>query len=373
MLYLDNAATTLKKPLAVYAQLIKNTIFSSSNAGRGSHKKSMEAVRAIVDTQDLIAQLFNIPKPQNVVFTQNATYALNTAIFGTVRDGGHIVVTAMDHNSVLRPAFLLGNCTVVGADENGYVRAKDVEKAIREDTELIVCTHASNVCGTIQPVYEIGRMAKKHGIPFLIDAAQTAGCLTVDAVKMNADMIAFSGHKGLMGPLGTGGLYMKNPEKVFPLAVGGTGSNSESLIQPEFMPDRFHSGTMNTPGIAALGKGVKYVLRYGAESIGRYERWLAGRFEENLMNMDNVTVYGSDNRVATVAFNVGNLGSEEVFERFGGRVAVRAGYHCAPLAHRALGTSDRGVVRASFGVFNSKKDVSKMTDYVYRISKDLRG
>lgn len=373
MLYLDNAATTLKKPLAVYAQLIKSTVLNSGNAGRGGHKKSMEAVRAIVDTQDLIAELFNIKDPQNIIFTQNATYALNTAIFGTVRDGGHIVVTAMDHNSVLRPACLLGNYTVVNADSSGYVHVQDVEKAIREDTELIVCTHASNVCGTIQPVYEIGRIAKKYGIPFLIDTAQTAGCLTVDAEKIRADMIAFSGHKGLMGPLGTGGLYIRNPEKVFPLAVGGTGSNSESLIQPDFMPDKFHSGTVNAPAISALGKGVKYVLKYGAEAIGAHETKLAGRFKENLLNMDNVTVYGNDNSVATVAFNIGNLSSEETFERFGGRAAVRAGFHCAPLAHRAIGTSSTGAVRASFGVFNNRKDVEKITDYVYRISRDFAG
>ena len=373
MLYLDNAATTARKPLEVYAKLIKSTIFTSGNAGRGAHKKSMDAVRAIIDTQDLIAELFNISRPQNIIFTQNATYALNTAIFGTVRDGGHIVVTAMDHNSVLRPAYLLGNFTVVDADKTGYVRAEDVEKAIREDTSLIVCTHASNVCGTLQPVYQIGRIAKKHGIPFLIDTAQTAGCAVVDAEEMNADMIAFSGHKGLMGPLGTGGLYVKNPEKLYPLAVGGTGSNSESIIQPSFMPDKFHSGTMNTPAIAALGSGVKYVMRHGVEAIKKHEHGLAMQFRENLMNMDNVTVYGDSASVATVAFNVGKLSSDEVFERLRGRAAVRAGYHCAPLAHRALGTSDRGAVRASFGVFNTRRDVRQMTDYVYRISRNLKG
>lgn len=373
MLYLDNAATSLKKPFSVYEQLIRSTVFSSGNAGRGGHKKSMDAVRAIVDTQDLVAQLFNIPKPQNIVFTQNATYALNTAIFGTVGNGGHIVVTAMEHNSVLRPAYRLGDYTVVKADKNGYVRAADVEKAIKEDTRLIVCTHASNVCGTIQPVYEIGRIAKKHGIPFLIDTAQTAGCLKVDAVKMNADLIAFSGHKGLMGPLGTGGLYIKNPKMLAPFAVGGTGSNSESLIQPEFMPDKFHSGTMNTPAIAALGAGVKYVLKRGAEDIGKHELELARVFKENLLNMDNITLYGNENSIATVAFNVGKLGSEETFERLKGKAAVRAGYHCAPLAHRAIGTADRGVVRVSFGAFNTKRDVQRMTDYIYKISRNLKG
>lgn len=373
MLYLDNAATSLKKPLPVYASLIRHTVFSGGNAGRGGHKLSISAANVIVDTQDLIARLFNIKNPQNIVFTQNATYALNTAIFGTVGKGGHIVATAMDHNSVLRPAYALENYTVVAADKNGRVRASDVEKAIREDTQLIVCTHASNVCGTIQPVYEIGRIAKKHGIPFLIDTAQTGGCVKVDAERMNADMIAFSGHKGLLGPLGTGGLYVKDPQKLRPLAVGGTGSSSESVIQPEFMPDKFHSGTMNTPAIAALGSGVRYILRRSVEEIAQHETYLADAFKENLMNMDNVRVYGMGDSVATVAFNVGKLTSEETFELLRGRAAVRAGYHCAPLAHRAIGTENTGVVRASFGVFNTFVDVTKMTDYVYKISRTEKG
>lgn len=373
MLYLDNAATTLQKPLSVYTSLMKNTVFGGGNAGRGSHKQSMAAVRSIIDTQDLIAELFNIQQPQNIIFTQNATYALNTAIFGTVTDGGHIIVTSMDHNSVLRPAYLMGNYTVVKADRTGYVHAEDIEKAIKPDTRLIVCTHASNVCGTIEPVCEIGRIAKKHGIPFLIDTAQTAGCLKIDAVEMNADMIAFSGHKGLMGPLGTGGLYVKNPELLSPLAIGGTGSNSESIVQPDFMPDKFHSGTMNTPAIAALGAGVRYVIKHGAEAIGAYEKELSKSFKNNLLNMKNVTVYGADNSVATVAFNVGFLGSDETLEHLHGHAAVRAGYHCAPLAHKTLGTSQRGAVRVSFGIFNTKKDVKKITDLVYKISSETKG
>lgn len=373
MLYLDNAATTLKKPVSVYASLMKNTVFGGGNAGRGSHKQSMAAVRSIIDTQDLIAELFNIQKPQNIVFTQNATYALNTAILGTVRNGGHIIVTSMDHNSVLRPAYLIGNYTVVKADKTGYVNACDIEKAIKDDTCLIVCTHASNVCGTIEPVYEIGCIAKKYGIPFLIDTAQTAGCLKIDAEEMNADMIAFSGHKGLMGPLGTGGLYIKNPELIPPLVTGGTGSASESIVQPDFMPDKFHSGTMNTPAIAALGTGVRYVLKHGVKAIGSYEKELSESFRDNLSDMENITVYGSDNSVATVAFNVGFLGSEETFEYLHGHAAVRAGYHCAPLAHKTLGTSQRGAVRVSFGIFNTKKDVKKITDLVYKISREAKG
>lgn len=373
MLYLDNAATTLKKPLSVYTRLLSEAVFGGGNAGRGGHKKSVSAVRAMVDTQDLLARLFNIDRPQNIIFTQNATYALNMAILGTVGKGGHIIVTAMDHNSVLRPAYRLGNYTVVGADKNGYVNADEIEAAIREDTRLIVSTHASNVCGTLQPVYKISAIAKKHGIPFLLDTAQTAGSVDIDVKKLDVDMLAFSGHKGLMGPLGTGGLYIKHPKRLEAVITGGTGSGSESIIQPEIMPDKFHSGTMNTPAIAALGEGVRFVLRHGAENIGREENALAMRFRENLMNMDNVTVYGSEIGVATVAFNIGRLGSEEVFEMLADKAAVRAGYHCAPLAHKALGTAERGAVRASFGAFNTMGDVRKITDCVYRISKKSKG
>ncbi len=371
MMYLDNAATTLKKPFSVYARLMLAMVFDGGNAGRGGHKESMKAVRAIVDAQDAIAQLFNIQTPENIVFTQNATYALNTAIFGTVRDKKHIVVTQMEHNSVLRPAYLIGNCTVVNASREGIISAADVEKAIRDDTALIVCTHASNVCGSIQPIEEIGRIAREKNIPFLVDTAQTAGAITINAEKMNADMIAFSGHKGLMGPLGTGGLYIKNPEKLLPFAVGGTGSNSESVYQPDFMPDKFHSGTMNTPAISALAEGVKFVIKHGADAIGEYEKRLSDCFKKNLLNMENVEVYGSDRSVATVAFNIEKMGSEETFERIGGKAAVRAGYHCAPLAHKALGTEDRGAVRASFGIFNTMRDVRKMTDCIFRISKEI--
>ena len=330
MLYLDNAATTLKKPLSVYATLFKSTLFSGGNAGRGGHKMSMDAVRAIVDTQDLIAQLFNIKKAENIVFTQNATYALNTAILGTMSNGGHIVVTEMDHNSVLRPACLPGNYTVVKADKSGYVHAEDVEKAVRKDTKLIVCTHASNVCGTIQPVYAIGRIAKNHKIPLLMDVAQTAGSINIDADKMNADMIAFPGHKGLMGPLGTGGLYVKS-EELAPCARRN-GSNSEAFpnrvcLMVSQRYDEFYLQLR-------LWGRVKYVMKYGVDVIGKYEKMLSEKFKENLMNMDNVTVYGNDNSVATVAFNVANLGSEEVLKCLRVKSSGRQGYHCAPLFGR---------------------------------------
>lgn len=369
MIYLDNAATTLRKPLSVYASLFWNTLFHGGNAGRGGHRESMASVRAIVDTQDSIARLFNIDRAQNIVFTPNATYALNTAILGTAQGGGHIIVTSMDHNSVLRPAHLHGNYTVVWANNKGRVNPKEIENAIQDDTCLIVCTHASNVCGTVEPVGEIGKIAAKHHIPFLLDAAQTAGVMPLDIEKIGADMVAFPGHKGLMGPLGTGGLYIKNPDALRPLVAGGTGSNSESVAQPDFMPDKFHSGTMNAPAIAALGKGVEYILKRGAEDIREHETRLAKALRERLMNMDNVRVYGAENTVATVAFNVEGMDSEEFFERLGSWAAVRCGYHCAPLAHKTLGTDKTGAVRVSFGIYNRLCDAESMADKVYCISR----
>lgn len=373
MPYLDNAATTARKPFAVYASLLKNTIFSSGNAGRGGHEKSAAAVRAIVDTQDLAARLFNIEKPQNIIFMPNATYALNTAILGTVTDGGHIVVTSMEHNSVLRPTYLLGNFSVVWADKDGHIDPCAVESAIKDDTRLIVCTHASNVCGTLEPVRRIGKIAQSHCIPFLVDTAQTAGCLPVDAAEMNADFIAFSGHKGLMGPLGTGGLYVKNPDLLRPLVTGGTGSMSESLIQPNIMPDKFHSGTMNAPAIAALGAGIKYILKRGVIDIAVYENRLARTLRENLMNMDGARVYGDGSGTATVAFNIDGMDSDDVFDLIGGKFAVRSGYHCAPLAHHSLGTQKTGAVRVSFGIYNNMGDVHSLTDRIYKICRQIKG
>lgn len=268
MKYLDNAATSRRKPLGVYASMFKNTVFGSENAGRGGHKLSLAAVKEIVETQDEIAELFHIDEPQNIAFLQNATYALNFAIRGALHDGGHVIATQMDHNSVLRPVYEHGDYTIVKADKFGFVNPADVEKAIKGNTRLIACTHASNVCGTLQQAEEIGKIAKKHGVLFLLDTAQTAGCVDIDAERLNVDFLAFSGHKGLMGPLGTGGLYVRNPETLTPIVTGGTGSNSESVRQPDFMPDMLHSGTMNTPAIAALREGVRYIRRRGAENIG---------------------------------------------------------------------------------------------------------
>lgn len=369
MLYLDNASTTLKKPFGVYASMMWNTVFGSVNAGRGGHLMSIKGTEGIIEAQDETAALFNIDNPQNIAFTLNATYALNMVMLGVLFDGGHVVVTEMEHNSVLRPAYRLGNYTVVKADESGYVSAEDVEKAITPDTKLVVCTHASNVCGTIQPVEEIGGIAKKKGVLYLVDAAQTGGCLETDAEKIGADFLVFSGHKGLMGPLGTGGVYVKNPQTLEPVITGGTGSRSESLVQPDFMPDMLQSGTVNTPALKALAAGVRYIRRRGVEEISEKEAYLAHKMEENLLNMGGIIVYGRERRIGTTAFNIAGKASADTAQLLSGEIAVRAGYHCAPLAHRALGTEKIGAVRISFGAFNGIKDVEKASDAIWKVKK----
>lgn len=374
MLYLDNAATSFKKPFCVYHAIIKHSLATSVNAGHGGHDLSLKGMRKIIEASEAVADLFHISDPQRIAFLPNATYGLNMAIAGLAGKEEHVIVTQMDHNSVLRPAHQNTQYTVVPADAEGFVQARDIEKAIRPNTKLIVCTHVSNVCGSIQPIREIGKIAKKNHIPFLLDAAQSAGCLHIDVKQLGVDLLAFSGHKGLMGPLGTGGLYVGENIRLKPIISGGTGSMSESLLQPSYMPDMLHSGTMNAPAIIALGEGVRFVKQHDPQSIGTQERYLAELLIADLKNMKQVKVYGKkygELRNGTVAFNIGSQESGRTAEILNDdyRIAVRGGWHCAPLAHKALGTGETGAVRASFGFFNTIRDKDRLTDAIYQISK----
>ncbi|MGM9936239.1 MAG: aminotransferase class V-fold PLP-dependent enzyme [Candidatus Ornithomonoglobus sp.] len=366
MLYLDNAATTRSKPPGVYPAMMRYALLGGGNAGRGNNKLSLGGIKAIIDTQESAAKLFGVKDESNIIFTQNATYALNIAILGTLNRNDHVVVTAMDHNSVLRPAALHGNYSVAAADKTGYVNPAEVRRCIKRNTKLIICTHASNVCGTIEDVAEMARAAHMNGALFLLDAAQSAGSMKVDMDEIGADMIASPGHKGLMGPMGTGILCIRDPKKVRAVITGGTGSESENLRQPEAMPDKFHSGTMNIPAIAGLREGIEFVLKEGAENIGRHEKMLSDIFRNNLKNMDGVVVYGRGDTGIT-AFNISGLDSNKTAEKLGKDIIVRAGYHCAPLAHKALGTENGGSVRVSFGYFNTVADVRRITDAVHNI------
>lgn len=367
MIYLDNAATTRKKPSAVYPAMMRAAI-RGGNAGRGSSSLSLGGVRTIIEAQETAAELFGMENESNIIFTQNATYALNLAILGTLGKYDHVVVTEMDHNSVLRPAALHGNYSAAAADGEGYVDPAEVKRRIKSSTRLVVCTHVSNVCGTLQSVREIARAAHMAGAMFLLDASQSAGSMRVKLDETGADMIACPGHKGLMGPMGTGILCIREPERVRAVITGGTGSSSENLSQPDIMPDKFHSGTMNTPAIAGLREAMLFVLREGEENIGSRERALARRFRSNLENMSGVTVYGRADSGIT-AFNIEGLSSDQAAERLGADIIVRAGYHCAPLAHKALGTENGGAVRVSFGYFNTPSDVCRATDAVYRAAR----
>lgn len=370
MIYLDNAATTAKKPFCVYRALMSGTIFGSGNAGRGGHMMSVKSTEAVIEAQDEIASLLNIDNPQNIAFTMNATYALNMVILGVLAGGGHAIASQMAHNSVLRPLHSIGQCcTIVSSGKDGYTSPEAFRNAIREDTKLIICTHASNVCGTIEPVEEICAAAHEKNILCLVDAAQTAGCLETDVQRIGADFIVFSGHKGLMGPLGTGGVYVKNPTSLKPVITGGTGSKSESLFQPRFMPDMMHSGTVNAPALKALAEGVRYIRRHGVAEIAQKEQYLAKKLEEKLLNMGGITVYGNEKRIGTTAFNIGSRPSGETAQLLSDKFALRAGYHCAPLAHNALGTKKIGAVRASFGIFNGERDAERLADAVWRLRK----
>ena len=371
MLYLDNAATTRRKPSAVYSAMLRYALFSGGNAGRGLNRLSLSGVRVIIDAQEAAAELFDIPAPENIVFTQNATHALNLAILGTLETGCHIAVTEMDHNSVLRPAALFGNYTAAKADDTGYVSPLSMRRALKSSTALAISTHISNACGTLEPAAELARAAHSIGARFLLDASQSAGTKDISVRRLGCDLLACPGHKGLMGPMGTGLLYIKEPEAVRPVISGGTGSESESLAQPGTMPDKFHSGTQNIPAIAGLCEGIRFVLREGAENIGRHEKELADALRGRLMNMPRIKLYGRPD-TGIVLFNIDGLDSAETAAALGEDIIIRAGYHCAPLAHRALGTQNGGGVRVSFGFFNSQNDVKRFADAVYMLTKSTK-
>lgn len=373
MIYLDNPATSMRKPAAVYEAMCRNTVTCSVNAGRGGHYASIKGAEGIAAAQEELAELFNVQNPERIAFTQNATYALNMAIGGLLTRSDHVIITSMEHNSVLRPVHRLCSYSMVEADSRGVINPDDIEAAIMPNTRLIATTHASNVCGTVMPVREIGEICKRHNLPYLVDAAQTAGIIPIDTEDMNISLLAFSGHKGLMGPLGTGGLYVREGVRLNPIIVGGTGTESKNKYQPETMPDMLHSGTMNTPAIMALGTAVHYIKRVGIKNIEENERSLAEYLFAELMNVPGISVYGlpSGNRNGTVAFNINGIDSQETADilnkDFG--IATRGGYHCSYIAHQTLGTSETGAVRAGFGLYSTRQEADALISAVSKISK----
>ena len=381
MIYLDNAATSWPKPEAVYRTMDDFMRRIGANPGRSGHRLSIEAGRLIYEAREAVAQLLGMENPLRVVFTRNATEALNMAISGLLRPGDHAITSSMEHNSVMRPLRAMEGrgveLTIVDCSPQGFLEPGRIEKAIRPNTRLIILNHASNVVGTLLPVGEVGRIARRHRVLFMVDAAQTAGCYPLDVGSLEIDLLAFSGHKGLYGPQGTGGLYIRNGVELElePLVYGGTGSHSEFEQQPDFLPDKYESGTPNTVGLAGLGAGVRFVLSRSVAGLRAREEALTALLIEGLKSIPKVTVYSSGDarkQVAVVSFNISGLASSEVAtyleEEF--QVMCRAGLHCAPLAHRTTGTFPEGTVRLSPGCFTAQEDIELAIEAVRKVAAE---
>ncbi len=376
MIYLDNGATSFPKPPSVSWAVENCMRHYAGNAGRGAHKLSTKAAEKIWETRSLLASLFHIKDPANIVFTQNCTEGLNIGVKGILAPGDDVVISDMEHNSVYRPCIAMAEKGVrtlfAKADGDGTVRCDAVLREITPRTKLVCLQHASNVGGGINPIGEIGKALRQQGILFMVDAAQTAGCVDIDVERDFIDLLAFPGHKGLLGPQGTGGLYVGEGIEIRPLREGGTGSGSESPFMPDFLPDRLESGTLNLPGIVGLSEGVKFILQNGAENIGRHERTLAMRFAEKAARLPGVRVLGpkeAKRRTGVVSLALEGKDAGEIAEilnrNYG--IAVRAGLHCAPLAAQKFGVLKTGSVRFSPGVFTSVREM----DYAFRCMREI--
>lgn len=375
IIYLDNAATSFPKPDSVYNEVLSCMKNYAANPGRGSHELSLMASSKIAETRTEIADLFNITNPLNIIFTNNATTALNIAIKGILKSGDHVISTVIEHNSVLRPLNSLRKngieVTLMEVNDEGFIKLEDLEKSIKSNTKAVIINHASNVLGTLQDLQSIGRITKKYGLTFVVDAAQSAGVIPIDVNVNNIDLLAFPGHKGLFGPQGTGALYIREGLEISDFVDGGTGSNSSSVEQPSFLPDKFESGTLNTPGIAGLCEGIKFIESIGIDNIERHENKLTEYLLEELKKLPKVKIYGITNiknRCAVVSINIDNMDSSKVgYILNKNNIAVRTGYHCAPLIHEIINTKSYGTVRISPSYFNDFKDIENLISVLMNI------
>ncbi len=375
MIYLDNGATSFPKPKGMVAAMEECILKYCGNPGRSGHTMSMKTGEEVYHARRKIASLFNINDAERLVFTKNTTEALNMGIKGVLRPGDHVITTSMEHNSVLRPLKALEkqgvSQSVIRADREGLINVSDIEKTIKSNTKLIVVTAASNVTGTKMPLFEIGKLARKRGILFMVDGAQGAGSMDLDVKKLNINLLAFPGHKGLLGPLGTGALYACPNTQLCHIMEGGTGTESKSRIQPREFPEGYESGTINAPAIIGLGYSAEFVDKIGVDVIGKYEEELICWLDERLDNMDFVKRYGpkASCKTGISLINIKGVPAEEVTSvlssEFG--IAVRGGFHCAGLAHKTIGTWDEGAVRISVGPFNTLRDMEKISDAIWQI------
>ncbi len=377
MIYLDNAATTLHKPQQVIDAVV-HAMQSMGNCARGTHEEALDAARTVYDARVRLASLFGCPRVDHVAFTANSTEALNIAINGLIDPGDHVISTDLEHNSVLRPLYRLeaehgAELSFVPADKLGNVDYADFERLMKPNTRAVVCTNASNLTGTVLDIERIAKTAHSHGALVIVDASQTAGCWPIDMKKMGIDVLCFTGHKGLMGPQGTGGICVKEDIEIRPFKVGGSGVQSYSRTHPAEYPTRLEAGTLNGHGIAGLGAAAKFISETGVENIHAKERSLMLRFYEGVKNIEGVTVYGdfTKDKTAIVALNIRDYESGEVSYELsqGYGIATRPGAHCAPRMHKALGTAEVGAVRFSFSFYNTEKEIDEAVRAVAELAK----
>lgn len=377
MIYLDSSATSFLKPPQV-AEAVFRSFNTIGNAGRGAHAPTLNASRLIYDTREKLAALFGTPDPSRIAFTCNATEALNIAIHGAIHPGKHVITTACEHNSVLRPLYLKEKegteLTIIPADKKGRIRYDLLESSVKSNTSAIVLTHASNLSGNVTDLAFVSNFAKKHGLLLIVDASQTAGSLPINVVKMGIDILCFTGHKGLFGPQGTGGLYVREGLTLSPLKSGGSGIHSFDRQHPTDMPTALEAGTLNGHGIAGLNAGLDYILSTGVKNIHAKEISLARRFVNGISDISDLKLYGDIDaplRTPIISLNIGNMSSASVsdilWEDY--EICVRAGAHCAPLMHKTFGTEKQGAVRFSFSCFNTETEIDTAIRAMHEIAE----
>lgn len=377
MIYLDSSATSFLKPPQV-AEAVFRSFNTIGNAGRGAHAPTLNASRLIYDTREKLAALFGTPDPSRIAFTCNATEALNITIHGAIHPGEHVITTACEHNSVLRPLYLKEKegteLTIIPADKKGRIRYDLLESSVKSNTSAIVLTHASNLSGNVTDLAFVSNFAKKHGLLLIVDASQTAGSLPINVVKMGIDILCFTGHKGLFGSQGTGGLYVREGLTLSPLKSGGSGVHSFDRQHPTDMPTALEAGTLNGHGIAGLNAGLDYILSTGVKNIHAKEISLARRFVNGISDISDLKLYGDIDaplRTPIISLNIGNMSSASVsdilWEDY--EICVRAGAHCAPLMHKTFGTEKQGAVRFSFSCFNTEAEIDTAIRAMHEIAE----
>lgn len=376
-IYLDNSATSWPKPTTVIEAITGYMTRFGASPGRSGHHFSVKAAKEVFETRELLASLFNAPSSDRIIFTANATQAINTALFGFLKKGDHVIASHMEHNSVMRPLRNLEQkgiieLSIIECDKEGYINLEKLKSSFKSNTNLVITIHGSNVTGTIQTIKKIGEICKSKKVLYMVDASQSAGILPIDMQKDNIDILAFTGHKELYGPTGIGGLCIKNDIQVDSLLHGGTGSKSEIETHPLFYPDRLEAGTLNTAGIIGLKAGIQYILDRGMNNILKKQVQLTHYFLDKIKEIDDVILYGpakTEERLPIISLNIKNrMPSDVAFNldnEFG--IMTRAGLHCSPLAHKTIGTFPHGTVRISLSCFTTQEDIEYTIDKIKRI------